>query len=256
VRRIGQRTRDQLATTRAPQWVQGVDRPDEWAVEHRWFLQAAFEAFDRDGDWPTLEDLQRELADDPQRAVAAAQLAIDIPASLGARFSQQVQLTVRALSYCHEAATLLRWFVLAMREAVARYPGDGPDQPLLRGLDVKAALGLDPADYGKLSMLLFSESWFFGSGGGDPRGDWHRAIRAEILLLNDVTDINGYLDAVAHYRFGAPEAPASPSTEPSRGLAARPLRWLAKREASVLDLIVIAALGGVLAGIVLWLLLR
>jgi hypothetical protein len=162
---------------------------------------------------------------------------------------------VRALSYCPEAPTLLRWFVLAMREAVARYPGDGPDQPVLRGDDVKAALGLDAADYRKVSMLLFSEPWFFGSGGGDPQGDWHRAIRAEILLLKDVTDINGYLDSVARYRFGAPEVPAPPSMGPSRGLAARPLRWLAKREASVLDLIVIAVLGGVLAGIVLWLLL-
>ena len=47
---------------RAPAWVQGVDQPHQWATQHRWLLEAAFDAFDREGEWPRIEDVQLSLA--------------------------------------------------------------------------------------------------------------------------------------------------------------------------------------------------
>ena len=146
---------------------------------------------------------------------------VDIPSALGARHSERVELTVRALSYCPAAAPLLDRFVAAMKEAVRRYPGEPHERPpVLQGSALKEALNLDDAEYRTLSTLLFSESWFFGNGSGNADGDWTRAIRAEILVLKDVTNIEGYLDAVARYRFGprqitVTEPEATGATEPN-----------------------------------------
>ncbi len=88
-------------SVRSPGWARHVDDPDAWAVEHPWLLDAIFALFDRDGDWPQIETLQRVLAtSDPARAIAVEQLAIDIPSELGSRNGNQFTLTVRALSHC------------------------------------------------------------------------------------------------------------------------------------------------------------
>lgn len=238
---------------RAPQWVQGVDEPEGWAVEHRWLLEAAFAAFDRTADWPLIEDVQRDLADEPERAVAVAQLVIDIPPPLGARFSQRVELTVRALASVPSAGSLLNLLVCVMQEAMSHYPGEGPEQPVIRGSEIKERFELDEATYRKVSALVFSEGWFFNGGGGDADGDWYRVVRAEILHLRGVTDIRSYLDAVARYRFGPPEVetPHEP-TRPTSPLK-RPGRWLVKRDVTVFDLLLITVVGGIIVGIAIWL---
>ncbi len=243
-------------TRRSPQWVQGVDDPEAWAVSHQWLLEAAFAAFDRTAEWPLIEDVQRDLAAEPERAVAVPQLVLDIPPSLGARMSQRVELTVRALAHVPDAAPLLELLVLVMREAVSLYPGEGPEQPALRGSQIKEHFDLDDATYRKLSTLVFSEGWFFNGGGGSGDGDWHRFVRGEILHLREVPDIDDYLDAVARYRFGAPEieAPRDSARAPARW--AGPYRWLYKRDVTVIDLLLITVLGGIVVGIVVWLLTR
>jgi hypothetical protein len=240
---------------RAPQWVQSIDEPEAWAIEHRWLLEAALAEFDRTGEWPLIEDVQRALATTPERAVAVRQLVIDIPPALGARFSQRVELTVRALSFCPDGASLLALFVRAMQQAVSCYPGDGPGQPVLHGHQIKTNLQLTDEEYRKVSTLLFSEGWFFGNGGGDAAGNWNREVGAEILRIRDVTDIAGYLDAVAEYRFGPPEIEL-PATDTSRlPVLRRPRSWLAKRDPSVSDLLIITVVGGAIVGVLLWLLL-
>ncbi|MGI8557489.1 MAG: hypothetical protein ACR2ND_04130 [Solirubrobacteraceae bacterium] len=127
---------------RSPTWVQSVDGPNAWAAEHQWLLETAFDLFDQTSEWPSIEDVQRLLADKPERAVAVRQLVFDIPGALGARFSQHVELTVAALAHCPQADPLLDLFVQIMQEAVRRYPGEGSGQPVLRGSEVKAQFGL------------------------------------------------------------------------------------------------------------------
>lgn len=239
---------------RAPQWVHGVDQPEAWAIEHRWLLEAAFAAFDRTAEWPLIEDVQRDLADDPDRAVAVAQLVIDIPPPLGARFSQRVELTVRALAHVSSAAPLLSLLVRVMQEAMSRYPGEGSEQPVIRGSEIKEEFELDDVTYRKVSALVFSEGWFFNGGGGDAEGDWHRVVRAEILHLRGVTEIRSYLDAVARYRFGPPEVEILHEPTRPTSLLGRAGRWFAKREVTVFDLLLITVIGGIIVGIAILLL--
>jgi hypothetical protein len=244
---------------RSPAYVQNVDVPDVWAREHDWFLRSVFVPFDVYGTWPKIEDLQRTLAQadvDPARAVAVGQLSIDIPAALGRREQDCIRLTVRALSYCEEAAPLLAHFVAVMRMARGVYLGDGAS--VLSGAAVKETLDLDDRVYRKVSELVFDEPWFFAGGSGHVDGDWERNIRAEVLLLGDTVDVAGYLAVIDRYRFGPPGIESSVA-EARREVASKwsllvgsPRRWLGKRDVSVGDLIAIGVVAAVIAGVILW----
>ena len=159
-----------------------------------------------------------------------------------------------ALAHCPKAAPLLELFVQVMLVAMRRYPGPGPDRPVIRGSEIKAQFQLDGVTYGKVSTLVSDEGWFFNGGGGTADGDWHRFIRAEILHLKGVTDIQSYLDVLARYRFGPPEIEIPVHPEEPHGLLRRPVEWLSKRELSALDLIVIAVIGGLIVALVVWVL--
>jgi serine/threonine protein kinase len=200
-------------TRRSPAWEQNVDRPETWAREHKWLLDEVFAAFDRDGDWPRIEAVQRALADsDARRAVSVGQLAIDIPSELGARERDRFALTTRALSHCDGTETLLSVFVQAIRQAAEAYrASDDEHPPRLSGLALKDRLGVDDLTYVKVSRLLFREPWFFGDGGGDVDGEWEFTVRVQILLAEHIDNITDYLDAVACYRFGDPYVETFPS---------------------------------------------
>ncbi|MHB8241682.1 MAG: hypothetical protein ACYDHN_06790 [Solirubrobacteraceae bacterium] len=233
-----------------------MDTPDAWAVEHVWLLEAVFNLFDRDGEWPRVASVQRALADiDPVRAVAVAQLAIDIPSELGARSGECLTLTTKALTYCEGAGRLLSLFVKVIQAAVAEYRASDDDRVLLSGFAVKNRLDIDDRTYAKLSILVFREPWFFGSGGGNPDDDWHFEVRTEVLLAENIENVHDYLDVVARYRFGPPEIESPLSERSKRGLADVVGGWLTKRDVNVRDLLLIAIGSAVVAGVVLWLLL-
>jgi hypothetical protein len=222
-----------------------------------WLLESIFALFDRDGDWPRIESVQRVLADsDPARAVAVAQLAIDIPSELGARHVDRFALTARALSHCNAATPLLSLFVAVMRQAAVAYRASDDEHPaVLSGFAVKRSLELDDLTYVKVSRLVFREPWFFGNGGGNVDEDWRYDVRAEVLLAENIHDITDYLGVVAQYRFGPPEiAAASPAT--SQHLVIDAARdWFTKRDLTVRDYLLVAIASAVVAGVVLWLLL-
>jgi hypothetical protein len=245
--------RDRLKMQHSPAWVQNVDRPHEWAVEHSWLLDAIFALFDRDGDWPRIGAVQRVLADtSPAQAVAVAQLAIEIPAELGARHADRFTLTTQALSHCNGAKSLLASFVEVIHEAAVTYRASDEEQPaVLSGFAVKQSLGLDDSTYVRVSRLVFREPWFFGSGGGNVDDDWRYDVRAEVLLAEHIADIADYLDVVACYRFGPPEI----EKPAMAGSSQRPQDWLTKRDVTVRDLLAITIVGAVVAGVILWLLL-
>jgi hypothetical protein len=241
---------------RSPAFVQHVDAPEAWALENLWLLAAVFDAFKSEGVWPRIEDVQRTLAKTvPAHAVAVGQLVIDIPAELGHRDQERIRLTVRALAQVQGAEPLLAHFVAAMRLAYDTYLGDGAS--VLHGADVKTTLAVDDMTFRKVSELVFSEPWFFSGGSGGSGDNWDRAIRAEVVLMDGVTDVAGYLDAVARYRFGEPDlavdqaqAVAQQALSPARRQWLG--RWLRKQSASVGDLIVIGIIAAVVAGVILW----
>jgi len=243
---------------RAPAWEQHVDAPDAWAVEHVWLLQVVFNLFDRDGEWPRVATVQRVLADiDPLKAVAIRQLAIDIPSELGARNGECLTLTTRALSYCDGAGLLLSLFVRVIQAAAATYRAsdDRSERVLLSGFDIKGRLDIADRTYAKLSILIFREPWFFGSGGGNPEDDWHYEVRAEILLAENIENIRDYLDVVARYRFGPPEIESQLPASSRWRVGDAVSDWFTKRDVNVRDLLLIAIGSAVVAGIVLSLLL-
>ena len=219
MRAAGRRSLKPMSTAtpqrRSPAWERAVDAPEKWAHDHLWLLTAVFDAFDREGDWPSIEALQRTLADsDTTHAVAVAQLAIDIPSELGAREGERIALTSRALSYCDEAAALLSRLVEAIRLAAEVYrASDTEHPPVLSGFALKTRLELDDRTYVRASRLLFREGWFFGGGSGDVHDDWQRKVRVEVLLAEHVADIGEYLDCVARYRFGEPYVIEKPAQE-------------------------------------------
>jgi hypothetical protein len=238
--------------------VQHVDAVDAWAVEQLWLLETIFSLFDRDGEWPRTTIVQRALADtDPLRAVAVAQLAIDIPNELGARNGECLTLTIRGLSHCNGASLLLSLFVKVIHAAAAAYRAsdDRDDSAILSGFAVKERLDVGDRTYAKLSMLVFREPWFFGSGGGNPDDDWHYEVRAEVLLAENIENIRDYLDVVARYRFGPPEIEGQLPDSSRRGVAGAIGGWFTKRDMNVRDLLLIAIGSAVIAGVVLWLLL-
>ena len=243
---------------RAPAWLQHVDAVDAWAIEHLWLLETIFRLFDRDGEWPRVTSVQRALADrDPLRAVSVPQLAIDIPNELGARNGEYLTLTTRALSHCDRASSLLSLFVemIQVAAAVYRASDERDDRVVLSGFAVKERLAIDDRTYPKLSILMFREPWFFGSGGGNPDDDWHYEVRAEVLLAENIQDIHDYLDAVARYRFGPPEIESQFAESSRRGVADAIGGWFTKRDTNVRDLLLIAICGAVIAGVLLWVLL-
>jgi hypothetical protein len=242
------RKKSKLIKVRSHAWAQSVDGPAAWAREHRWLLEAAFAAFNRTGEWPLIEDVQANLAGEPDRAVAAAQLVVEMPPELGARHSQNIQLTVRALVHVPAATDLLNFFVQAMRLAVTLYPGDGAERPTLRGSYLKEQLDLDETSYRRLSKIVCDEGWFF-AGGGEADGDWYRYVRAEILRIRDIQDVDGYLDELARHRFGPAEVEVARSPGRFTRLRRQPLRWFGKRDPTVSDLIVVGVITGVVAGV-------
>jgi hypothetical protein len=230
-----------------------VDQPEAWGREHRWFLEAVFAEFDRDGEWPRIEAVQEAMATtDVKQAVAIGRLVIDITNEIGARHGERIALTVRGLSLVPAAAPLLADFVAAMRVALDFYPGPEGSRPKLTGSAVRAAVKLDDRTYHKVSLLILEEGWFFGGGSGSQDQEWERWIRVEILLLKDAVDISGYLAVLAEYRFGAPTQERE-SGNPKQ-LVVGPRGWLAARSPSIRDLLAITILGGVAVALILWLL--
>jgi hypothetical protein len=235
--------------------MQNVDRPHDWALKHKWLLEAVFSLFDREGEWPRVESVQRALANpDPERAVAVAQLAIDIPHELGAREVDRLALTVRALTYCDSANSLLEDFVAVMGQALAAYPGEEEHLAALSGFAVKETLGLDDLAYRKVSTLVFREPWFFNGGSGGPTDGWSRTITVEVLLAKDIANIADYLDVIARYRFGPAEIQAAPEDSGELGPLKASRGWLDRRDATIRDLILVAIIAGMIVGAALLLL--
>jgi len=78
---------------------------------------------------------------------------------------------------------------VAVAQQSNRHPGEGPEQPVIGGSEIKERFELDQVTHRKVRALLFSEGWFSNGGGGDADGDCYRVLRAEILHLRGVTEI-------------------------------------------------------------------
>lgn len=178
----------------------------DWARLHEEALTRVFKAFERDGEWPDGENLQRELNRSGSTHDLIAELR-DLPPSLGVfQGHGRVALSVRGLSFIPGARPLLEAYMKVITLAVGRYRGV-EEQPRITDEDLRTELGMDDELAKRVGGLVFGEGWPFGSGGGEADGSWYRDVPIELRHLIAAGDIDDFLAVQAKLRYGPP-APA------------------------------------------------
>ena len=171
------------------------------------------------GDWPRLEQLQRQLASERHDAKVRA-LVMRSAEYVGlVSPDEELRLLLRGLAEVAEARPLLDAYLLALHSIVARYRE--PQFEARYSSEDVSALGIEPALERELGELLRDDGWAFGSGGGT--GDeWSFEISDRVLAATDATSVEDLLAV----RFGEQperddeaEGPAPEPLATSRGTA-------------------------------------
>ena len=179
-----------------------VPTPEEWAQAHRRFLQAIFDRFNANGDWPEIPALQRELDRLNEEVLVpddidVAEIARTMPKELGIRDYNppRVWLKIRALATLPDAKPLLDSFMKVIWLAGRRYlAADGA--PKLRRTDLTGELGFDEATAHRVSLLLEGEPLVLGGGSGrmtDP--EWERDLAPSFRELRNAVMPKDYIEA-------------------------------------------------------------
>jgi uncharacterized protein (TIGR02391 family) len=178
-----------------------------WALRNLPFLHAVFADFCREGDWPSVDVLQRRLVKQGER-LNVSEAAYALPQDLGHLEStqmlheQQIVLTVLALGFLDEARDLLGDFIRVLRLTVERYQAtDEGVQVAVRRQDLVDALGIDDRQATKLSHILLRGGVRFMGGGTTEIETWERTIHEPALVpFLDVEDIDGFYKVEASLR--------------------------------------------------------
>lgn len=154
-----------------------------------------YEHFHRTGTWPTLTELQRELASGHVDV-----LVRDVVRSLPEQLvhdprEDRIRLTVRGLAAVPSARPLMEAYYAAIRAMLERYRN--PDVDPRFGGDDLANLSLDDGLAGELADVLREDAWPFGAG-GDNADSWSFEISPVILQAAAATDFTQLLEI----RFG------------------------------------------------------
>ena len=185
-------------------------------------LRAGLCASARGGEWPRIEDLQRQLAIDGHEVSVRAvwMQASDFVAIVSP--DQRVRLTLHGLATVPAARPTLDGYVRLVQAIVRRYR-DSDAEARFESADL-AELALDPAVEQELALLLADDNWPLGSGSRQEDGSWSYEITDMALVASRVTTIEELVAA----RYGEPY-PQDESQEP----LAEPLTTEPGRAASV-----------------------
>lgn len=184
------------AETSPPRFV--TSSSHEWAIANRWFLGLVFSEFDRTGDWPQLQAMQRSLAQsgDPRNVI---QTAWNLPRELGHRESmpdERVVLMIFALRYVDDASELLTDYVNAFRLVAERYLTPGEEVKIKRE-DLTSRLGLSDIQATKVARLLLTGTPWIG-GGSNELDSWERDVYEPSLVpLIPAKTVDEYLTATS-----------------------------------------------------------
>jgi predicted KAP-like P-loop ATPase len=164
-----------------------------------------------DGEWPRLEDLQRQLASERQD-VSVRATVMDSAAYAGILSpSEKVRLTLRGLAAVPAARPLLKVYLTALRTMIDRYRDTEVDARYTNE-DLKQ-LELDPTIAHELSQLLHEDGWPFGSGSDQGELGWSYEISDRVLAADHVNTVEGLIAV----RFGEAldeEDASGPQAEP------------------------------------------
>ncbi len=186
------------------------------SAEQQLVFDRAYAWYHKDGAWPKLEDLQREIAAQrPDVLVRGAvgslrnYVAFDQPDEL-------VHLSLRALATVAEARPLLEAYWKVCVDLIRRYR-DRSQEASFTSEDLKA-FHFDPILERELSRLLVEDHWGLGTGSGSPKDGWSYKIDERVLAASDAATLEEFLAA----RFDEPLEPPPPPVPQLTTLAIAP----------------------------------
>ncbi|MGC8635397.1 MAG: abortive infection family protein [Candidatus Limnocylindrales bacterium] len=155
-------------------------------AEQRKLLQAVFDRFHANGEWPLVDTLQYELeVGDVDLDVVRVGEHLDPALGLvHVGYQGRASLTIHGVALCSGADGDLEDATRTMRYAYARYRAAGPNAQLTND-DLVRDLGMDPLRTRRTYELIH---WLpgIGGGGGDGAGSWYRQITADIRRFKNV----------------------------------------------------------------------
>ncbi len=159
------------------------------------------------GEWPNLELLQRQLAEE-RKSVSVRALVMNAAPYAGFRGNDNVGLTLQGLAAVPAARPLLEAYLRVLHAIIERY-SDTTQAARFARSDL-AALGIAGQLEQELSELIRDDGFALGSGGGED-DSWSYEISDRVMAASDA----GTVDELVAIRTGAP-APAAPDSDTDR----------------------------------------
>jgi hypothetical protein len=170
----------------------------DWVTKHRTALDAVFDAFTRDAQWPDPVLLQRQ-----QRAAdghpAIARVLAEMPRQLGWReyAPPRARLSLFGVACCHGSAPLLSAYFQLLQLALQRHSEPAAANRLQRS-DVDALAG-GPIRARVLSRMVLDDCPFLGGGLSDVDG-WDREIDERVVDYEQAASADEFLAVLAERR--------------------------------------------------------
>lgn len=168
----------------------------KWVDENIGIIQAAFQWFLRNGEWPRAQELQREFF---RQKIAAANVqdVVDSkpkpPGQLSAAYSDVLSLQVRHLARLREAGPLVNLVLTATERAVSAY-GSDRDPPYFEAADFEYKISLGQAGLLHLLPTILASEWPGFFGGGSSGDNWRVTVNeAAIVKFQFVSTVDEYL---------------------------------------------------------------
>jgi hypothetical protein len=192
-----------------------------WVMAHRTALDAVFDAFTRDAQWPDPVQLQRE-----QRAAgghpAIARVLAEMPRQLGWREYEprRARLSLFGIACCRDSGPLLSAYYRLLRLALQRHSEpDARNRLCRRDVD---ALTRDSAQARLLSRIVLDDCPFLGSGSSE-LDSWDREIDERVVEYEQARSIDDFLTVLAEQRGLTAAQPDSSAAKPAAAAGASPV---------------------------------
>lgn len=154
-----------------------------WAHEHQDLLSRCFECFQSTARWPTLDQLQLDLAVNGQE-MDVEDLAYSMPSLLGVVDQERLGLNVRGMSEVPAALPLLEIWVSLLRSACEK----GFDRSITSE-EVWAACAGDPTRAACITSILFRETWPPHRGEGISGGRWWVNVDDSVIDIREARTV-------------------------------------------------------------------
>jgi hypothetical protein len=181
---------------------EAVTEVNEWATINQSFLQAIWEAFAPDAQWPIAPQLTRALFGRGSK-LDVARIARNMPGELGhlEPADGSIKLRVRALAHVTGARPLCELFLRVVRHLVDEY-GRADGEPVIDSATFEDVFAIDRAEAARLEELCLAEGCVTLAQGGDSGSIRFAFSEATLFYVADVKEIDDYLGTIRELRRG------------------------------------------------------